>query len=571
MKERMSRRTFVKHVAVGTGATLVTSMLASCGTGATPAPAATQPAASGAAAVVPTVASACIKNPGPAGLCQGKGGSLVIAVSSDASPLDPAIASGGVTSQHLKPLYEGLWERDQSVYNPNAAPPVSGVLAESWQWTPDAMELSVKLRSNVKFHDGTPWNAQAAQFNFYRIMKPDFEFYYPAGAALMGYFYTSIDDVEVVDDSNIKIKFNTPFADFIDVACEPCGFGMVSMISPDAVKKYGNEGVGEHPVGTGPFTFVERTRGERTVYAPNADYWDTRELYKPHLDRLTFRVIAEPGAMTAALLADEVDMVFQYPPYEDVPMLLSKQFVLNNGAYPNFWYVCINMNHAVMKDVRVRQALNILTNRKQFVKDVYNSFGNPWYQMAGPSSAAAIADFDPYPYDEAKGQALLQEAGITPSTPVELTYQCQSTALSQSMAQWLQQAWAKYGINLKIDVIQAQTYFSVWGKGMPDDIAMNFMGFGMNTDWWLSYCYNSLNVGHVQDAEIIDWLGKTGSTLDGTERTNLYQQVNKRGVEMAYHLPVIATLGDVLYHPRVKGYYHIPDYNRDMRRVWIEG
>ncbi|NLE46634.1 MAG: ABC transporter substrate-binding protein [Chloroflexi bacterium] len=571
MNKRMSRRTFLRYVAVGAGSTAATSLLAACGANVTQAPAATQPAASAAATAIPTVASACIKNPGPAGLCQGKGGSLVIAMSGDASPLDPAIGSGAVTSQYLKGLYEGLWERDQSVYNANAAPPVSGVLAESWQWTPDAMELSVKLRSGVKFHDGTPWNAQAAQFNFYRIMKPDFQYYYPAGAALMGYFYRSIDDVEVVDDGNIKIKFNKPFADFIEMTCEPCGFGMVTMVSPDAVKKYGNEGVGEHPVGTGPFTFVERTRGERAVFAPNADYWDSRDLYRPHLDRLTYRVIGEPGAMTAALLAGEVDMVFLYPPYEDVPMLQSKQFVLANGAYPNFWYLSFNMNHPIMKDVRVRQALNILTNRKQFVKDVYNSFGKPWYQMAGPSSAAAFPDIDPYPYDEEKGKALLQEVGITPSTPIELTYQCTSAALAQSMAQWLQQSWHTFGVELKLDVIEAQTYFSTWGKTMPDDVAMNYMGWGMNSDWWLSRCYEDLNVGHVADPDISEWLKSASSALDVSERVGLYQKVNTRGVEMAYHLPVIATLGDVLYHPRVKGYYHIADYNRDMRRVWIEG
>lgn len=561
------RREFLKKA--GLAGAIAMIVLASC------APAAPTPTTA-PTKVPPTVApgvptpTPCLKNPGDPDLCQGSGGTLVVSGYAEPGPLDPAIGSGEITMTHMQPIYEGIWGRDLTVPTTGSAPPLIGKLAESWEWSPDVLELTVKLRENVKFHDGTPWNAEAAQFNVYRIIKEDFEWYYPQGAAMSGWIYWGVEDVEVVDEYTIRFVFSEPKSFFIEKMAEPCGIGTALMVSPAAVKEYGNEGLGEHPVGTGPFVFVERERAVKTVYERNPDYWNPDPLKRAHVDRLIIIPTVDSAVRVAMLRAGEVDFLHGAIPVEEVPRLLAEGYELGIGTFVIFGYISINMENPAMQDLRVRQALNYLMDREKFIADMMMGYGFPWYQTCSASCSSYITDWAPYKFDPEKGVALLKEAGYGPDNPLHLKFELFEIETWRRYVEWLQMQWRPYGIELELDVYEWQTYIARWGTGMPPDVAMNIMGWGMNTDWWWHHPFRSRNTGNVDDPLIDELLDKSDAELDDEERTEICKEINRRDREMAYHIPFYASAGECMYSPRVKGFFWAIDHQRDFRLMWIE-
>jgi peptide/nickel transport system substrate-binding protein len=570
---RISRRQFLEKAGVGLGAGAAASILAGCGPAATPTEA---PPGETAAAATPTTAApgatatACLENPGYPGLCQGSGGAMVLSLYAETAPLDPPIGQGEITMMSMIPIMEGLWMRDLTAPNLKVAPPVVGVLAEEWEWSDDVLQLDVRLRDGVKFHDGTPWNAEAAQFNYYRIINEDFEYYYPQGAAMLGWMYRLIDDVEVVDDMNIRILFQSPFADFLEVTCEPCGIGAALMQAPSAVIDWGNDQVGEHPIGTGPCRFVERERGVKIVYERNDDYWDSNPLKQYHLDRMIFRPDVDSAVRNAALRSGEVDFLWRPSPYDEINRLVEEGFVLSTGPEPNLQYMSLNTQHVAMSDLKVRQALNYLTDREAIVDDLLLGFGAPWYQMSSPAASCHIPDYEPYKFDPEEGQRLLREAGYGPNNPLEFTCEYPTIPSVIDMVTWLQEKWGQYGIVMNLSGSEWQTYVTIWGAGMEPDVGMNYMGWGMNSNWWLNHPFRNYNTGHVDDPVITELLDEADRTLDDAERTAIYTDVTERDREMAYHVPCYSTVREVVYNPRVKGFYHVPEFQADYRLVWIE-
>jgi peptide/nickel transport system substrate-binding protein len=569
--DRLSRRDFIKRAAaLGIGMSSIGAILAACGGAATPAATETAAATTSAAATETAAgtATAAATTAAAATTDLGKGGTVVLSQYAEWAPLDPTIAQGEVTHWAMIPIFEGLWMRDLTIPDLKTAPPVIGVLAKSWEWSPDVLQLTVKLQPNVKFHDGTPWDADAAKFNFDRVINKDFEFYYPQGAAMLGWMYNKIKDVLVVDPATIRINFTKPFADFIDVTCEPCGIGASMMIAPSSVKQWGNEAVGEHPVGTGPFTFVARERGVKTEYQRNEAYWDPKRPARP--DRMIFRPDVDPSVRVAALRAGEVDMAYSSLPYDDLAALEQEGFKITSGRVPSFDYRSINMQHPAMQDINVRKALNLLTDREKMCKELFAGWAFPHYQMASPVAASAVPNWEPLKFNPDEGQSLLAQAGYGPDKHLSFILETNSVSAEQDMAQWMQQQWAQYGIDIEITTYEWQTYVTRWGAGMEPNVGMNVMGWGMNTDWWLNHPFRNYNTGHVEDQTISDLLDQADSELDGAKRAKLFEQVNRRDREMVYTIPLVGLKGETVYNAdRVHNWFHVPEWSRDLRMVWV--
>src|SRR5207302_1414577 len=141
-------------------------------------------------------------------------------------------------------------------------------LASSWT-TPDPSTYVFQLRPGVKFHDGTELTAEAVKFNLERILDP-------ATRSLNRSQLLGIKAIEVVDGTTIKISLAAPEAPLLAALADAPG--MIS--SPTAIQKWGPE-YGLHPVGTGPFVFVEQVKGAQVKVRRNPDYW---EAGKPYLD-----------------------------------------------------------------------------------------------------------------------------------------------------------------------------------------------------------------------------------------------------------------------------------------------
>lgn len=159
---------------------------------------------------------------------------VVVAVGSNFTTLDPYDANDTLSQAVAKSFYQGLFGLDKEMKLKN-------VLAESYTVSDDGKVYTVKLRQGVKFQDGTDFNAEAVKVNLDRASNPE--------SHLKRYnLYKNIDKTEVVDPQTVKITLKQPFSAFINILAHPA----TAMISPAALKKYGNE-IGFHPVGTGPY------------------------------------------------------------------------------------------------------------------------------------------------------------------------------------------------------------------------------------------------------------------------------------------------------------------------------
>ncbi len=193
------------------------------------------------------------------------GGTLVAGWDSDPGALDNNVDRGAVTRTLLHMVYDRLVERDISVKAD--FPPFAPGLATSWDVSADAKVYTFKLRPGVKFHDGTPCDAEAIKFNIERSWNPSHPFYSKTGAGANALGYKDLDKVEVVDPLTIRVTHKTPFADFLNVLA----FGTYSIGSPTQIQKVGNDEFGNQPIGSGPFKFVSRESGVKLVFERNPD------------------------------------------------------------------------------------------------------------------------------------------------------------------------------------------------------------------------------------------------------------------------------------------------------------
>ena len=210
-------------------------------------------------------------------LAQQQGGTLVVATTNDTPDLD--IQKYISSSQHnaLLPIFNGLVEKDWTV-DAEFHPIVPG-LAETWSVSDDGRVYTFNLRQGVTFHDGTPFNAEAAHFNFQRMTDENHPYYDPQAGSTARGVLKGLKGSKAVDEYTFQVELAEPNAGFIEaIASLPNYY----LHSPTAFETYGKDGIGQHAVGTGPFKLVEWVRGQRTVMQRNDAYWGKKPYCRAH-------------------------------------------------------------------------------------------------------------------------------------------------------------------------------------------------------------------------------------------------------------------------------------------------
>jgi peptide/nickel transport system substrate-binding protein len=153
--------------------------------------------------------------------------------------MDPHIVFGGSNKRVVMMVFEGLVERDRT--QPGRTPPLAPALATSWSISNDGLTYTFKLRQGVKFHDGTPFNADAVVFNFRRIIDPSFEFYDKRTAPLRGAPLRYLKEAKAIDEYTVELVLSRPWEPFLDQLSTTLSSGLPLIMSPESVRKYGNE------------------------------------------------------------------------------------------------------------------------------------------------------------------------------------------------------------------------------------------------------------------------------------------------------------------------------------------
>ncbi|MFL5114377.1 MAG: ABC transporter substrate-binding protein, partial [Microvirga sp.] len=211
---------------------------------------------------------------------------LRIGLAEDPDVLDPTLARTYVGRIVFSALCDKLFDIDEKL---NVVPQ----LALSHDTSDDGKAVTIKLRPNVKFHDGEPLDAEAAKFSFERHLTMQGSFRRPE--------ITAIEKVEVVDPLTIRLHLKSPFSPLIAQLTDRAGM----MVSPKAAKEAGDK-FGQKPVCAGPYKFVERVQQDRIVVEKFADYWDKANV---HIDRITYVPINDSTVRLANLKSGQLDLI----------------------------------------------------------------------------------------------------------------------------------------------------------------------------------------------------------------------------------------------------------------------
>ncbi|MCF7935962.1 MAG: ABC transporter substrate-binding protein [Synergistales bacterium] len=366
----------------------------------------------------------------------------------DAVRLDPADITDGESYKVCMLVFETLVQfKDGSTM-------VEPALAKSWDVSDDGLVWTFHLREGVTFHDGTPFTADAVVFSLERQMNPDHPGH-KGDFAYWSYMYSQIESVEAVDDYTVRISLDKPYAPFLsNMACFP-----VMIVSPHSMLEMGVEDFRTHPVGTGPYEFVEWKKNDRIVLKAYDDYWGGRR----KVDRIIYRSIPDNTTRMMALLAGEIDAMdgisaqniktLKQENPEDIKLLASPG--MNTG------YMAMNMTKEPFGNLKVRKAVAYAINKKRLVKEIYQGMAKPANQMLPPTLWGYNRDIEDYGYDPEKARKLLAEAGYPDGFETELWYMPvprQYMPDGKLVAQAIQQDLAEVGVDVELVTYDWGTY-----------------------------------------------------------------------------------------------------------------
>ena len=310
----------------------------------------------------------------------------VLAIYQQPETLDPYNTNTTLTTAVTKSFYEGLFSFDKDMK-------VKNVLAESYEVSKDGLVYTFKLRQGVKFHDGSDFNAAAAKANLERVMNP-------ANRLLRANQFNRVSKVEAINAQTLRITLKEAFGPFINSLAHPSA----AMISPTALQKWGKD-IAFHPVGTGPFEFVEWKQTEAIVGKKFTGYWKNGY---PKIDQISWKPVLENNTRAAMLQTGEADFAYTLP-YEQIaalkqnskltvessPSIIARFLVLNNLQKP-------------FDNPKVREAIGYAINKEALAKVAFNGYAFP-AQGFVPQGVEYAVKMQPIPYNVQKARELLQE------------------------------------------------------------------------------------------------------------------------------------------------------------------
>ncbi|MFC1657032.1 peptide-binding protein [Candidatus Moduliflexota bacterium] len=436
----------------------------------------------------------------------------------DASTLLPIVASDSASFDIADLVYDGLVRYDEELN-------IEGALAESWDISPDGLEITFHLRPDVRWHDGAPFTAEDVRFTYELLVDP------ATPTAYAGDF-REVRKFEVLDSRSVRVTYEKPFAPAL------ISWGMYML--PKHLLQGGDltaSPLARHPVGTGPYRFREWAAGERIVLEANDDYWEGR----PNADRYVYRVIPDTATMFLELRAGGVDWMnldpVQYSRQTETDYFREN---FNRHRYLDFRYTYLgfNLENPLFSDRRVRQAIAHAVDKQELVDIVLLGLGQPVTGHYRPDTWAHNPDVRRYPYEPEKARGLLAEAGWTDSDgdgwldrkgkPFTFTILTnQGNKRRQRSAEIIQGRLREVGIDVSIRIIEWAAFLKDFVK--PRNFDAIILGW-MTTpdpdayDVWHSSKTGPDELNHVsfRSAEADELLEKGRSTFDREERRRAY-------------------------------------------------
>ena len=484
-----------------------------------------------------------------------KGGTLILARAGEVTNLDPHKVPAFTSARVFELVYSYLMRLDENLG-------VQPELAESMPTTSsDGKQVTVKIRKNVKFHNGDPLTSADVKYTFDRIIEPK-------TAAVARSFFADVENIGAPDDTTVVFNLKNPNAALVAYMAHP-NSGIVSKKIGEANSDLSKK---ETAIGSGPFKLAEWVPDNYMRFEANKSYYVEGQ---PYVDGIRINVVPDETSLAATLRTKAADMAIITN--ANVARSLRSESGIVLSAKPSLSYnlLFLNTKRKPFDNVKVRQAIAYAIDRKAIIDAV--AFGEG--EVTGPIAPALAnyalptSQYPLYTRDVAKAKQLLQEAN---AGPVSFTIMTSTTEPSygKDEAQLVQAQLAEAGITVKIETIEFTQYVDRWLKA-DFDMATGLNGGGPDPDFYVfRYFTDDGNLNFVtswKNPTSSDAIKQARATTDVGKRKELYATAQK---ELVNGVPFIWLFVGRDYNatlPTTKGFTHLPTGSIIyLRQTWLD-
>ncbi len=468
------------------------------------------------------IAAACLAAMFGAGAARADS-TLVIGIAADPTGLDPEAVLNNTSGFIMATIFDSLVK-----YKPGTVEPEPG-LAQSWSASEDGLTYQFKLHPNVKFQDGTPFNADTYIQGINRLLDKSSPINIYNTGPVEGYIdftYGDVASLNKIDDQTVEFKLKQPNAAFVT------SLAMVwnGVVSPTAAAKYGKD-FRNNPVGTGPYIFKEWKSRDSVTLDANPAYWNG----KPHIDHLIFKEYPDPQSALLAIkkgdiqiLADVSSTVIPALQADKSIKLLTQPGLAQSG-------MGMPTDVAPFDNMKVRQALNYAIDRNAINKALFKGFAVPMLAPMPASEWSYQPQQPAYNYNPTLAKKMLAEAGVKTPLSVEfLTYNSPRgyNPAGADLAVAVQGYLKKVGIDAELRKLDMGAFLSTVRSGKYQGLFMvGWTGDNGDPDNFVCELYSSRNPAddttRYKNPDV-DRLCEQGlAETDHAKRVAIYQQIQK--------------------------------------------
>ncbi|WP_420393565.1 ABC transporter substrate-binding protein [Acuticoccus sp.] len=475
------------------------------------------------------------------------------------------------------PIFEGLVLWDLS--SADTLADIRPGLAESWtQSEEDPTKWTFDLRQSVTFHDGTPFNADAAIWNLERYYDPEAPQFEAQGSAITQARIPNVAEWRKVDDFTLEITTDRPLSYF--------PYLLVYMLysSPAGFEAAGSDwaAYAEAPKGTGPFQIVEVEPRVSVTLAAYEDYWDAERV--PKVDRVVLYPMPEATTRLAALRSGQVDWI-EVPPPDAVPSIEAAGFEIVTNSYPHVWPWVFDVTEgSPFADVKVRQAANYCIDRDGMVA-LLNGLAEPaqgFFKATNPNFGEPE---NMYTFDPDKAKALLAEAGYEEGATIPAKVMISTSGSGQMlplpMNEFLQQTLAECGFAIDFEVTEWGTMLVAFRNepSAPQAAGSDALNISLVSSdisqmarwfWSGNFTPTGSNWGHWENEEFDRLLAEIQESTDPEVIDQNITRLNEILVDDAPWLWIVHDLNPRALAPKVKNFTSAQSWFQDLTPVTIE-
>jgi peptide/nickel transport system substrate-binding protein len=477
---------------------------------------------------------------------------LIVAIPASPITLDPRLATDAEGDKIASLICDGLMKKDEHLE------PVPA-LAESYEQISDT-SYRFRLRSGIKFHDGSALSASDVVYTFQSIMNGS------VASPFKGAF-SRVKDIEAETPLTVRIDLSEPYAPFLTMLTR----GIVSQKAAQSEK----DAFGMHPVCAGPYELVRFVPDTIVELAANKDYFGLL----PKTPRLIFDIIKDDNIRVLKLLKGDVDLVQNAIPRLLIQALLRKSSLdMREDTGIVMTYMGMNLTDPILLKKKVREAIANAIDRDEIIAHRFRGMAVKANSLLSPENWAYDPNLMQYPYDPNKAKKLLDEAGFPdpdgdgPKNRFELQFKTSTVKERVDIARMIAHQLQKVGIGARVVPYEWGTFFTDIKKGNFQIYTLSWVGV-IEPDIFYDVCSshafppNGLNRGRYVNRTVDRLVEQGRVAMDRKEREEIYYKVQKILIDDLPYVPLWYEKNIVIYKDGLQGVAVRPDASY---RVFME-